>query len=554
MLRCSALAALAGLLLASPFAHGLQPEEIALVVARGNRESMGLARYYCRQRGVPAEHVIEIDVPPEQESIDRETWRWAIRPEIRDWLTKNDPQRQLRCLVTTWGTPLKIQKEKPTDASRAYNDFLRREIESRYGKLEQVIEALDKLGEGAPLSSPDEAQPAGQKDRLKAIQAKLEASLKSAQRRLNALPGEQRRQLEPLLQQLATATGGARVLLQGINRSIQAMQADEQTPTPALLERFHLLRGRSSAFTELRLLIDTQPPGYARDSLTLRMLEQTGGLLATIEWLEEQAKTAKRNQTSSSFDSELSLVLWDDGYELLRWQPNYLRPNYESSELPGSFPTLMVSRLDGPTLAIAKRLIDDAIATEQAGGLQGKAYLDARGLAELLGPPLEPGSYPDFDRSLLITAKGLESLKTPAGEPRFEVVLDDESQLFMPGQCPDAGLYCGWYSLAKYVDAFDWNRGAVAYHLASAEATTLKELDSQAWCKKLLEDGVCATIGPAFEPYLLAFPRPNEFFALLVQGDKTLVEVYYQTKPFNSWAMLLIGDPLYRPFPAKTTD
>jgi uncharacterized protein (TIGR03790 family) len=109
-------------------------------------------------------------------------------------------------------------------------------------------------------------------------------------------------------------------------------------------------------------------------------------------------------------------------------------------------------------------------------------------------------------------------------------------------------LYCGWYSLAKYVDAFDWTPGAVAYHLASGEAATLRDPASQAWCKKLLEDGVCATIGPVYEPYLVSFPRPNEFFALLLQGELTLVECYTRTNPFNSWMMTLIGDPLYRPF------
>ena len=84
--------------------------------------------------------------------------------------------------------------------------------------------------------------------------------------------------------------------------------------------------------------------------------------------------------------------------------------------------------------------------------------------------------------------------------------------------------------------------------MASAEATTLHNKDSQVWCKRMLEDGVCATIGPVFEPYLIAFPRPNEFFSFLMQGELSLVECYYRTKPFNSWMMTLIGDPLYRPF------
>ena len=130
----------------------------------------------------------------------------------------------------------------------------------------------------------------------------------------------------------------------------------------------------------------------------------------------------------------------------------------------------------------------------------------------------------------------------------LEVVLDTSPELFQAGKCPDAALYCGWYSLAKYIDAFDWKPGAVAYHLASGEARTLRNPESQAWCKKMLEDGVCATMGPVAEPYLSSFPRPNEFFALLVKGELTLVECYARTSPFNSWMMTLIGDPLYLPF------
>jgi hypothetical protein len=68
------------------------------------------------------------------------------------------------------------------------------------------------------------------------------------------------------------------------------------------------------------------------------------------------------------------------------------------------------------------------------------------------------------------------------------------------------------------------------------------------WCKRLIEDGVAATIGPAYEPYLLAFPRPEQFFSVLLKGDLTLAECYWKTLPVNSWMMVLVGDPLYRPF------
>ena len=130
-------------------------------------------------------------------------------------------------------------------------------------------------------------------------------------------------------------------------------------------------------------------------------------------------------------------------------------------------------------------------------------------------------------------------------------VLNDTDLLFQQGEASKAALYCGWYSLAQYVDAFTWQEGAVAYHIASAECITLKRDGSQVWCKRLLEEGVAATIGPVAEPYVQGFPLPQLFFGLLLDGDFTLVEAYSLSLPFISWKMVLIGDPLYQPFRAR---
>ena len=54
--------------------------------------------------------------------------------------------------------------------------------------------------------------------------------------------------------------------------------------------------------------------------------------------------------------------------------------------------------------------------------------------------------------------------------------------------------------------------------------------------------------GPVSEPYLEAFPVPEVFFGLLVEGRLTLAECYALSVPYLSWQMVLIGDPLYRPF------
>jgi len=233
-------------------------------------------------------------------------------------------------------------------------------------------------------------------------------------------------------------------------------------------------------------------------------------------------------ETNASVDSELSLVLFDS-YDLYRWQPNMLKDEVRG----GNSVTLMVSRLDGPDYDIIKGLVDKAISAEKTG-LKGIAYIDSRGITSR-------DMYGHYDLSLRNLAAFTKS------ETDIPVIEERAAKLFAPGTCPETAIYCGWYSLKKYVDAFDFVDGAIGYHIASFEAASLRDPNSSQWCPSMLMDGITATLGPVAEPYLHAFPEPRAFFPKLYEGN-CLVEAYYRTKPLNSWQMLLIGDPLYRPF------
>lgn len=241
----------------------------------------------------------------------------------------------------------------------------------------------------------------------------------------------------------------------------------------------------------------------------------------------------------AALDSELALVRGDN-YPLDNWLPNKYFLGYRGKKIK-NMPqkTLLISRLDGPSEEIVRRIIDDSLETEKEG-LRGKAYFDARWPDP--GDKRVKGNYSFYDRAIHKAARLVEKSK------RMEVVIDAKERLFQPGECPDAALYCGWYSLARYVDAFTWVRGAVGFHIASQECQTLKNKGSQVWCKRMLEKGVVATLGPVAEPYIQTFPAPDIFFGLLVQGQLSLVECYALSNPFWSWKMVLIGDPLYGPF------
>lgn len=276
------------------------------------------------------------------------------------------------------------------------------------------------------------------------------------------------------------------------------------------------LTGMERRVKEIQAQLDqARQAGHDKDSPQLKQLE-----------LHLDRLTGK--ETGASVDSELSMVLYGD-YELHRWQPS----SYKETPPDAAFRELMVSRLDGPGPEIARGLVDKALAAERTG-LRGTICIDSRGI------PKDSG-YGGHDQSLRDLAAWA------AAHTTLPVKHDDASSLFAPGSCPDTALYCGWYSLKQYVDAFTFVEGAVGFHIASLEAVNLRDPDSTQWCPALLKEGITATLGAVAEPYLSAFPLPLDFFKELLQG-RCLAEAFALTNPYGSWQLVLIGDPLYRPF------
>jgi uncharacterized protein (TIGR03790 family) len=263
---------------------------------------------------------------------------------------------------------------------------------------------------------------------------------------------------------------------------------------------------------------------------------------AKVKDLERRHGRIADNQSTAAVDNEIMLLWWED-YELRRFLVNPL--HWQSPEKsPTRKPqVLMTARLDGPSPAIAKRLVDDAVEVEKTG-LKGKVYVDARGIG--YDPKKDPGyGYGGYDESMREMAKLLKD------KGRMDVVLDDKPEVFAAGACPECALYCGWYSLARFVDSCGFVKGAVAWHLASSEAVSLRGKNSTLWCANILKQGACATLGPVGEPYTVGFPKPAEFFGFLATGEYTLVECYARTLHLTSWMTTLIGDPLYNPYKAS---
>lgn len=422
----------------------LTPNEIAIVAIRSSKQSQELALYYAGARGIPKSQICLLDIAA-GETLSRADWEAKVRPAIKRWLFSNELERKIRCFVTVWDVPLKIG---PVDPAHPLVVESQRHLEAqkqlRHEQLKRLIAELDDVipAEDAPKRDDPESD-----DTHKEYADLLEAALQDARTRIRQAQERKDADVPRALQrleQLYFMGGGVTAL----TRSLQTqLQSAAQSP-PEMMRAFDLRRGELAGLRAGQFALSTLRESIERDQQTLGLLQQSDGLLGALTWIEQNRELWRKNETYSSFDNELALLHFPS-YALLRWQQNALHYSIGTFARESQPWTFMVARLEAPTFEQAKGLVDSAIETEKTG-LTGKFYIDARGLPA----DKNPGSYGDFDQSLRDLAKLIKE------NTQFEVVVDDKDRLFQSGECPDAALYCGWYSLSKYVDAFTWKRGS----------------------------------------------------------------------------------------------
>ncbi|HPA19807.1 MAG TPA: TIGR03790 family protein [Verrucomicrobiae bacterium] len=197
---------------------------------------------------------------------------------------------------------------------------------------------------------------------------------------------------------------------------------------------------------------------------------------------------------------------------------------------------MLVTRLDGPSPDTVKARLDDAWRAEREG-LVGWACFDARGIKD--------GGYKQGDDWLLRAAQMTRRWGMPT-------TIDEGDAIVGPDALwSDIALYAGWYagsiSGALAEPSFRFRPGAVAYHIHSFSASTVRNANA-AWVGPLVDRGAAATIGSVLEPYLSLTPNVDVFVENLLLG-RTFAEAAYASEPVLSWMITFVGDPLYRPFP-----
>jgi uncharacterized protein (TIGR03790 family) len=290
---------------------------------------------------------------------------------------------------------------------------------------------------------------------------------------------------------------------------------------------------RQQYHTQIALPVRT----YLTEHASIRCIVTTSGFPYVIQ-------ATPGTEDGAAIDNELAAVLREEPKDWNRWQPNplYLRgQNLSAYDNPRAFQMVYVTRLDGPDLKTITRMVEDAIATE-ATGLVGPVFGDTMGRDGATGPgaadlsiraAIDHLSGAGFSSTLDLNPASWHQPPDGVGE-----------------QAAGAAFYVGWYDLRNFQDIFGKQglaRGAIAWHIASNEAGDLWNPNSGQWCVNLMRRGAAVTLGPAFEPYVAAFPKAEVLVESLLVG-RTIAESYWFSLPHVSWAMVILGDPLYRPF------
>jgi uncharacterized protein (TIGR03790 family) len=252
---------------------------------------------------------------------------------------------------------------------------------------------------------------------------------------------------------------------------------------------------------------------------------------------QEGVPAVLSGQNEASVDSELAAMgLPDFTTGGVFPNPYFGRftPILDEAISPG---LMLPSRLDAPTAAMVRKMIDDTIATE-IKGLWGWAYVDARGITS--------GSYIEGDNWM---RKLVEILRQSGVPTIFENLPETFASNF---PVTDAAVYYGWYAgdiNGPFLrEDFQFLPGAVAVHLHSFSASTLRSSVNH-WCGPLIAKGAAATLGNVYEPYLSFTANLDIFQDRLIAG-LTLAEAGWMSQRAVSWMGIVVGDPLYRPYQA----
>ena len=362
----------------------LSAPDLVIVFNRNLPESREVAAYYAKKRRVPADNLVGVDVPT-SEDMSRQDYDGKLVPPVKAMVDKLKAGGITPAVLLVYGIPLRVGSVPLSVPEMELKSLATAKVKEYQAQAVQLVHQLDRLT-GALTSPPRLTYPTPK------FLEKSQESLVRGQEFLSKEPATPateatRAEITSLLIKLGGTSPEARALMAGMARGRSPRQA---------LQQQELLGWNAVASGDLQeaMFRGILPKTALKTAAAIRF---TNGLLGELKFWYEAQRLYDQPQTMAAVDSEVTLIM-AGRYQKAGWLPNPFNLRFERLPVISRVRarTLMVGRLDGPTPATARRLVDDALEVEKTG-LRGVFYLDARGLTGQAAT----GNYAWFDQHLL---------------------------------------------------------------------------------------------------------------------------------------------------------
>lgn len=299
-----------------------------------------------------------------------------------------------------------------------------------------------------------------------------------------------------------------------------------------------------SSYADFTSQIKEPIKDYLFDKSNILYIVTTYGIPNRVEKSSGACHVAFPDANCFSVDALLNYYPNDDPHI----NPYYIPSSHFSADVKLNGERIyLVSRLDGPSLKIAKGLVDKAIYGEKyVGPASGIGYMSG----EIPNNELGNKASANTQCALLVSA-GYQCIKD-------YYVWIDNSHYYLP--TPFDRLRPLWHSGIHnyYENVWDpWVAGAIAFELRSFTAKySIRDINmTEAISVPMyLAADVTGTAGAVSEPRIYGTPLPSRFYLYFLRQKFNFAESMNIAIEYNSLKYLIVGDPAYTLPDSPATD
>ena len=127
----------------------LEPDEILVLANGDNAASVRIAQYYCEKRNVPKDNILSLPLGTKlNDTISRNDYEKSLAEPIRKELFTQKQPGKIRCLLTTYGVPYKVEGRGPLKN-------LKGKLKELKELAEQEKNTIKQLEEGGRVNSSE---------------------------------------------------------------------------------------------------------------------------------------------------------------------------------------------------------------------------------------------------------------------------------------------------------------------------------------------------------------------------------------------------------------